>query len=79
MLRRRTRLIDLLPRTLWRRGTTLFGGRLHFCLVVDSDGRQLRSVEWKAVDKLVGRRAYRGAHHERDPGPWDDPDSYYDD
>jgi len=74
----RSRLVDVLPSTLWRRGTTLFGGRLHFCIAVDGDGHQLRTVEWKTVNKFVGHRTYTGPHREREPGRWDDPDSYYD-
>ena len=59
----RSRLPDLLPGVLWRRGVVALGGRL-------------RTIEWKSYDWLVGHRVFIGPHREREPNRFDDPDSY---
>ena len=81
ILRHKTAVLDVMPGVLWKRGVSALGGRLHFCYVVNpSAGEGFRSVEWKTVDKFVGRRPRSAQPHvEREPGPWDDPDSYYED
>lgn len=70
----RSHLPDVLPEVLWRRGATLLGDRLHFC-VGHLEGT-LRTIEWKSNDWLVGRREYTGPHTEREPNRYDDSDSY---
>lgn len=50
------------------------GGRLHFC--VGNLESSHRTIEWKGNDWLVGFKSYYGAHEERAPSRFDDPDSY---
>jgi len=70
----RSRLSDLLPGVLWRRGVVALGGRLHFC--VGHQDAAHRTIEWKSYDWLVGHRVFMGPHREREPNRFDDPDSY---
>jgi hypothetical protein len=73
----RSRLPDLLPEVLWRRGVVCFGGRMHFC--VGHLQAAHRTIEWKGTDWLVGRGTFSAAHREREPNRFDEPDSYDDD
>lgn len=70
----RSHLPDLLPSRLWQEGHEWLGGRLHFCVGHLESGH--RTIEWKGNDWLVGYKPYYGAHHERVPNRFDDPDSY---
>lgn len=70
----RSRLPDLLPSFLWRRGVVCFGDRLHFC--VGNLAATHRTIEWKGYDWLIGHRTFTGPHREREPNRFDDPDSY---
>jgi hypothetical protein len=73
-----TPLLDVLPSRLWQNGVTGAGGRLHFCIAVTAGGtgHAVRTLEWKSYNVAFGRRPYSGAHVERQPGRYDDPDSY---
>lgn len=70
--------LDLLPAALWRRGVTLAGDRLHFCLAWSSNRGPVRTIEWKGYNVAFGRRHVDREHIEREPSRWDDPDSYHD-
>lgn len=49
-------IVDRLPAALWRAGNLWLGGRLHFCVDADPDGRCVRTVEWAGRVVASGRR-----------------------